>query len=298
MRDTAVADQVGAGLERDLHGSIVEVGPAGVQGAFLPPVQSCCPDAGSRPAATPRPHSGGCLTAPSYIKLIAFDQVDRGSPAAGPAAASSDHQPGATQATYRPSTWKATSRRAVIAISVAGLLPVALGFLYSFRTGGVAGLLLALTVLTIGVPVGVWFLYLRTLSVTVDAGGVTRRALGTTRRIQPGVLQRVVLVSYRPRSLSVREVPILALLDATGRSRLRLNLSIWAQADARSLVSHLGLMGRVTSLGHRAPRQLRREVPGALPWAMEHRVAANSILLGGLLMYVAGVLVILQLTGS
>ena len=205
--------------------------------------------------------------------------------------------------TYRPSLQhlKTTWRAGGIAIGVVALLVIGARVLSAFQRGGLGALLItvALVVVLVGAILGTYLVYLRTLSITVDAGGATRRAFGRARRIPRGVLQRVVLVSYTMRSrYTAREVPLVALLDASGHSRLTLNLQNWSEADARAMVSQLGLMDRVTSLGHREPRQLKQEVPGALPWMVAHRAATMLLVLGITLVMVVLVVVGFVLAGS
>lgn len=171
----------------------------------------------------------------------------------------------------------------------------------AFEQGGVDALLVifGVVVVVLGVVLGATFIYLRTLSLTVDSGGVTRRAFGLARRIPREQLQRVVVVSYTLRTrYTEREVPLVALLDARGRARLTLNLRMWAEADARALVSRLGLMERVTSLGHRERGQLAREVPGALPWTVTHRVATFFIVFGGLVALIIAIVVVVAALGG
>lgn len=216
----------------------------------------------------------------------------------------SGYQPApAAPATYRPSMQqvKATWRAGGIAVGAIAAVLIAARLFYAFEHGGLAGLLLvvALVVVVAGTVLGGYFLYLKTLSVTVDAGGVTRRVFGRARRIPREALQRVILASYPQRSrYSEREVYLVALVDATGRAQLTLNLQIWSEADARALVSQLGLMGTVTQLGHREPGQLKKEVPGALPWVVEHRAATTLIVVAITLVVAIVIAVGFVLAGS
>ena len=49
---------------------------------------------------------------------------------------------------------------------------------------------------------------------------------------------------------------MVAFLDATGQVATQVEPVVSAEADARALVSQLGLTGQVTSLGHRMANQL------------------------------------------
>lgn len=212
-------------------------------------------------------------------------------------------QPAATAgpATYRPSMplVMATWRRGLWASALVVGLVLGVRLLYGFERGGFVGLLTT-AVLFVGLfalTLGTWLLYLRTLSLTVDEEGVVRRVFGLSRRIPRAVLQRVVLCSYTQQSrFTSREVPLVALLDAAGRSRLTLNLSVWAESDAQALVGRLGLMGQVSQIGHRGMRQLRREIPGALPWTVAHRALTFLIVLGVTLVVVAAIVAVLVAT--
>lgn len=178
---------------------------------------------------------------------------------------------------------------------------VAFALVFIATRGGPAELLLimALVAAIVGVAIGAYFIYLQSLSLTVDAGGVTRRALGRVRRIPRDRVQRVVLASYLQRSrYASQEVPLVALVDAAGRSQLTLNLLTWAGTDAQAIVSQLGLTGRETSLGLRRIHQLKKEIPGALPWVVAHRVATTLIVMGITLVVVAAVATGAVLAGS
>lgn len=198
-------------------------------------------------------------------------------------------------ATYRP------MRQAKTVWLAGGVGVVAFALVFIATRGGPGELLLMMAVVAgiVGVVLGAYFLYLQSLSLTVDAGGVTRRALGRVRRIPRDRFQRVVLASYLQRSrYASQEVHLVALVDAAGRSLLTLNLLTWAGSDAQAIVSQLGLTGRETSLGLRPARQLKKEVPGALPWVVAHRVATLLIVIGITLVVVAAIATGAVLTGS
>ena len=170
-----------------------------------------------------------------------------------------------------------------------GIGVVALALVYlatraysAYESGGPVQGAVVMTVVagSAGLAIGVYYSYLRSLSLTVDAGGVTRRAFGKARRIPRDQLQRVILASYMQRSrYASQEVPLVVFLDATGRPQLTLSLLTWASADTQAITSQLGLMGQVTSLGLRSRRWLRKEVPGALPWVAAHPVATTLIVM-------------------
>lgn len=196
----------------------------------------------------------------------------------------------------RPSTrprWRRVGTGTVIAGVVALLLAVLRLVMLSLR-GGAEPLLviLAIIVVVLVVILGVVYAYQHTLSITVDPGGVTRRAWGRAGRIPRSDLRRVVLVSYTVRSrYAESEVPLAALLDASGYARLTLSLGTWAEADVQAMVSMLGLTDRVTSLGSRERRWLAREIPGVLPWTVRHRTATIAIAACGGVLLVFGIAV-------
>lgn len=209
--------------------------------------------------------------------------------------------PSAGAVTYRPSmalimtTW----RRSFVALSAVAVLVIAARIVYAFLEGGLLGGLglTAIIVVVVGGLLGLWLLYLRTLSLTVDERGLTRRALGLTRRIPRASLRQAVLVSYTQRSrYTERDVPLVALLDGAGRVQLKLDLAVWAETDAQSIVSQLGLMPGVRTLGHRTQAQLRRELPGVLPWPYQHRVAFWFLCLGITVLMLAVIVAVVALT--
>lgn len=166
---------------------------------------------------------------------------------------------------------------------------------------GIAGVVGALVflVVVLGVFFGGYFAYIKTLSVTVEGGAVVRRALGRTRRIPAGVLQRVIMASYTQRTrYTTREYSLVAFVDGSGRSLLTLGQHIWAESDAHALISQLGLASQVISLGHQEKKQLREKVPGALPWTVAHPVSTVFIALGVVVAVIILVVVIAVLAGS
>lgn len=250
------------------------------------------------PSSHPQHSQGGYAPAPPQYAYPS-------QPSPSPAQYGHPSQPAtsAGPATYRPSMplVMATWRRGLAGTSVLAAVLLGVRLLYAFSHGGWAGVLVtaALFIALFVLILGIWLLYLRTLSLTVDEGGVVRRVFGLGRRIPRGLLQQAVLCSYTQQSrFTWREVPLVSLLDATGRSRLTLNLSVWAESDAQALVSRLGLMGRVSQAGHRDIRRLRREIPGALPWPVEHRALTFLITMGITLAVVVAVVVVVVATST
>lgn len=220
---------------------------------------------------------------------------DRAFPA--PARPVSGVQVGPWPLRYRPSPRGAIAywRRPLLGLATLTVLVIAMLFILASTEGisnparVMAGLVAAVDLGYLGAAL----LYLRTLSMTVDAGAVTRRVFGTARRIPRTELQRAVRTTYT--QPLARAVPILLFLDPRGRTRLRLNPRVWAAADLQALVSELGLK-EVTPAGGWRPKDLQREFPGAMPWTAVHP-AATALLTHGILLVVLGILARLGLSG-
>lgn len=168
-------------------------------------------------------------------------------------------------------------------------IPGWIALAYQLVPDVVAAVLLGLGVFAVVIVSARWSMrHMTTRHLTVRDGRLTQTTMYRTRAISPDrQIVRAVRAEYISDRLSAQVSRVLLLLDDSGRAVFRILPAVW-DAEVARLPAALGVTEEVRS-GQTTAKQLRREVPGAVPWGEAHMIKATLLFLAVVCLLVAGV---------
>ncbi len=174
-------------------------------------------------------------------------------------------------------------------VTLPGWILLALGFTSSVPAAVLLGVAIYVAVLVIAR----WSMrHMTTRHLTVRGGQLTETTMYRTRVISPDrPIARAVRAEYLSDRLTENVSTVLLLLDDSGRAVFRVFPAVWDEALAR-LPDALGVQEEIRAERTTAKR-LRREHPGAVPWAEAHMIKATLLFLAVVCPIVAGIAAVL-----
>jgi hypothetical protein len=170
-------------------------------------------------------------------------------------------------------------------VTIPGWIVLAIGITSSVPAGVLLGTAVYVAVLVLAR----WSMrHMTTRHLTVREGRLTETTMYRTRVISPDrAIARAVRAEYVSDRLTGQVGKVLLLLDDSGRTVFRIFPAVW-DAEMARLPAALGVTEQTRS-GQTSAKQLRREVPGSVPWGEAHMIQATLLFLAVVCAIVAAI---------